>query len=156
MVQVLTDPHADLDAQRERHPRRRSRLAPARAARRRPPAHRAVSQIRSGVPADLAPLVVASVGLHRGLDPRRRCSASASACSIDICAGPDARRPRSCSPPSATAPAACASCAIPRTGSCRSRSARPRPRSRRSGSRCCSSCSASKRRCPCCCCARSC
>ena len=124
---------------------------PARAARR----HRrssAPSRRSSifGVPADLSPLLVASVGFLCGLDPRRRlrllprpvrrhlAAADARRDLARLHGGRLRRRPH----PRAARPRA-----RPRAGR---RSAPRPPRSRRSASRCCSSCSASRRRCRCC------
>ena len=110
----------------------------------------AVSKITVfGVPADLSPLMVASVGFIAGSVP----GAVFGFCLgllIDIslfqtlgvsslvftAVGYGAGRIRELRDP--------------RTASRRSRSAPPRPRSPRSASRCCSSCSASRCRCPCC------
>ena len=109
----------------------------------------------SACPADLTPLLVASVGFLAGSIPGAVLRLRPRPVHGHRAAARRSASTRWSSPRSATAPAACASCATPPTASPRSRSAPPPPRSPRSASRCCSSCSASTRRSRCCSCARS-
>ena len=115
---MLTKPHADLRRARRRDDLDRHavvRLALLGLIGGILAADRRLADHVFGVPADLTPLLVASVGFLLRLGARAPCSASARPVRRHRAAADARASPRSCSRRSATAPGACASCATPRT-----------------------------------------